>query len=178
METPTSILFENPGYIDPPTHGISTPPTHGIWTPPIHGISTPLPMVYWPLYPWYFDPPTHGISNPLSMVFWPAYPWYIDPHTLPRWYIDPLTHVTLTPYTWYFDLPAYLLIKNGGFNLPYKGGQFSIRGFNIPWMKIDPGVNIPWVFKYHLTPVYNLDLPAFCQPKQSPKIPRSQEDIS
>jgi hypothetical protein len=59
-----------------------------------------------------------------------------------------------------------------------QGGQFSIRGVNIPWMKIDPGVNIPWVFKYHLTPVYNLDLPAFCQPKQSPKIPRSQEDIS
>jgi hypothetical protein len=27
-----------------------------------------------------------------------------------------------------------------GFNLPYRGGQFSIRGFNIPWMKIDHGV--------------------------------------
>jgi hypothetical protein len=22
----------------------------------------------------------------------------------------------------------------GGFNLPYRGVQFSIRGFNIPWM--------------------------------------------
>jgi hypothetical protein len=33
------------------------------------------------------------------------------------------------PYTWYFDLPAYLLIRNGGFkipwgvNLPYRGGS-------------------------------------------------------
>jgi hypothetical protein len=31
-----------------------------------------------------------------------------------------------------------------GFNLPYRRGQFSIRGFNIPWMKIDPGVKIPY----------------------------------
>ena len=39
-----------------------------------------------------------------------------------------------------------------GFNLPYRGGvQFSIRGFNIPWMKIDPGVNLPWDSKYHMT---------------------------
>jgi hypothetical protein len=32
------------------------------------------------------------------------------------------------------------------------GGQFSIRGFNIPWMNIDPGVNLPWGSKYHMTP--------------------------
>jgi hypothetical protein len=31
-----------------------------------------------------------------------------------------------------------------GFNLPNGGFHFSIRGFNIPWMKIDPGVNIPY----------------------------------
>jgi hypothetical protein len=31
-----------------------------------------------------------------------------------------------------------------GFNLPYRGCQFSIRGVNIPWMKIDPGVKIPY----------------------------------
>ena len=31
------------------------------------------------------------------------------------------------------------------------GGQFSIRGFNIPWMKIDTGVNLPWGSKYHMT---------------------------
>jgi hypothetical protein len=29
-----------------------------------------------------------------------------------------------------------------GFNLPYSG--VSIRGVNIPWMKIDPGVKIPY----------------------------------
>jgi hypothetical protein len=38
------------------------------------------------------------------------------------------------------------------FNLPYRGGQFSIRGFNIPWMKIDLGVNLSWDSKYHMTP--------------------------
>jgi hypothetical protein len=43
-----------------------------------------------------------------------------------------------------------------GINLPYRGGvQFSIRGFNIPWMKIDPGVNLPWGSKYHMTPGQN-----------------------
>ena len=31
------------------------------------------------------------------------------------------------------------------------GGQFSIKGFNIPWMKIDPGVNLTWGSKYHMT---------------------------
>jgi len=39
-----------------------------------------------------------------------------------------------------------------GFNLPYRGGQFSIRGLNIPWKKIDPGVNLPWGSKYNMTP--------------------------
>jgi hypothetical protein len=40
-----------------------------------------------------------------------------------------------------------------GFNLPYRrGGQFSIRGVNIPWMKIDPGVNLPQGSKYYMTP--------------------------
>jgi hypothetical protein len=51
------------------------------------------------------------------------------------------------------------LIRNGGSK--YHGGsiyhtgggaQFSIRGFNIPWMKIDPRVNLPWGSKYHMTP--------------------------
>ena len=32
-----------------------------------------------------------------------------------------------------------------------QGGQFSIRGFNIPWMKTYPGVNLPWGSKYHDT---------------------------
>ena len=32
-----------------------------------------------------------------------------------------------------------------GFNLPYRGGAvFNKGGVNIPWMKIDPGVKIPY----------------------------------
>ena len=62
------------------------PPTDGIST---HGISTPLPMVFWPPYPWYIDPPTHGILILLPMVFWPPYPWYFDPYP---WYFDTHTH--------------------------------------------------------------------------------------
>jgi hypothetical protein len=31
-----------------------------------------------------------------------------------------------------------------GFNLPYRVDQFSIKRLNIPWMKIDPGVNVAW----------------------------------
>ena len=35
--------------------------------------------------------------------------------------------------------------------------QFSIRGVvNIPWMKVDPEVNIPWGSKYHMTPAGSL----------------------
>jgi hypothetical protein len=52
-----------------------------------------------------------------------------------------------------------------GFNLPYRGGQFLIRGVKIPWMNIASGVNIPRGSKYHMTPVNNLDLPALCQTK-------------
>jgi hypothetical protein len=102
--------------------------------PSIHGILTPLPMVYQTPYPWYFDPPTHGILTPLSMVYWTPYPWYFD---------NP-THGILT------TLPISWLEMRGvkipwGFNLPYKGaGQFSIRGVNIPWIKIDPRVKIPY----------------------------------
>jgi hypothetical protein len=38
------------------------------------------------------------------------------------------------------DASYQVSIRNGGvqntmgFNLPYRGVQFSIRGFNIPWM--------------------------------------------
>jgi hypothetical protein len=34
------------------------------------------------------------------------------------------------------------------------GVEFSIRVVNIPWIKFDPGVNLPWGSKYHMTPVY------------------------
>jgi hypothetical protein len=40
-----------------------------------------------------------------------------------------------------------------GIQFTIQGGQFSIRGFNIPWMKKDPGVNLPWGSKYHMIPV-------------------------
>jgi hypothetical protein len=37
----------------------------------------PLPMVYRPPYPWYFDPPTHRISTPYTWYFdLPAYFFY------------------------------------------------------------------------------------------------------
>ena len=50
-----------------------------------------------------------------------------------------------------------------GFNLPYRGGvQFSIRGFNIPWMKIYPGVNLPWGSKYHMTATLMMYIPFGC----------------
>ena len=69
---------------------------------------------------WYFDPPTHGISTP--------YPWYFDP---------PIHGIlTSLPISW-LEMGGGVKIP-WGFNLPYRGGgQFSIRGFNIPWMKID-----------------------------------------
>jgi hypothetical protein len=38
-----------------------------------------------------------------------------------------------------------------GVQFTIQGGSVSIRGFNIPWMKIDPGVNLPWGSKYHDT---------------------------
>ena len=104
--------------------------------PPTHGISTPLPMEYRPLYPWYFDPPTHGISTPLPME-------YRTP-----------THECLTslPISW-LEMGVK---KNMGVQFIIQGGQFSIRGFNIPWMKIDPRVNLPWGSKYHMTPGHNI----------------------
>jgi len=48
------------------------------------------------------------------------------------------------------------------FNSPFKGDQFSIRGVNIPWMKIDLEVNIPWGSKYHMTPVGSFTHPCAC----------------
>jgi hypothetical protein len=103
-----------------------------VYRPPTHGILIPLPieyrppyMVFWPPYPWYFDP--------LPMVYRPPYPWYFDPLSI-SW-----LEMRRVKIPW-------------GFNLPYRGGQFSIKGVNIPWMKIDPGVNLPWGSKYHMTP--------------------------
>ena len=128
-----------PWYFDPPTHGILIHPWY--IDPPTHGILTP--------YLWYIEPLTHGISTPLSMVFWPP----------------PPTHRMSTPYTWYFDLPAYLLIRNGGGGQNTMRVQFTIQGgsvFNkgvqytmdVNW----PRVQLPWGSKYHMTPVVNYKL--------------------
>ena len=75
----------------------------------------PLPMVYRPPYPWNIDP--------LPMVFLPPYPWYFYPLSMVFW--PPHLIEYRPPYTWYFDLPAYLLIRNGGFKIP--------KGFNLPY---------------------------------------------
>ena len=63
-------------------------------------LSVRLP-VYQPPYPWYIDPLTHGILTALPMEYQPT-------------------------YTWYFDLPAYLLIRNGGSK--YYGGSIYHTG--------------------------------------------------
>jgi hypothetical protein len=81
--------------------------------PPTDGISTPLPMVYWPPYPWYIEPLTYDISTPISMVFWPPLP-------IEYW---PPTHDILTSL-------QNLLIRNGGVQNT-MGVQFTIKeGFS------------------------------------------------
>ena len=87
---------------------------------------------------------THDILTPLPMAFWPPTHGISTP--LIHGILTHLPMVYWSPYAWYFDPSAYLLIRN-------EGVQFSIRGDNIPWMKIDPGVNLPWGSKYHMTPV-------------------------
>ena len=97
-----------------------------------------LPIVFWPHYPWYFKPSTHGILTPFP--YFDYCPWCLWP-----------------TYPWYFVPPAYLLIINeegqntGGGSISIQGGWFSIRVLNIPWMKIDPGIQIPWESKYHMS---------------------------
>jgi hypothetical protein len=143
-----------PWYFDPPTHGISNPPTHGILTPYPWYIN-PLSMVYWPLCPWYIDHPTHGISTPQPMVFWPPCPWNIEPPA----------HGISNPLLWYYELLSFGR-NEGGFNLPWGGSKYNDKKLtlgskyhmeNWTWgqniMKIDPGVNLPWGSKYHMTPV-------------------------
>ena len=123
-----------------------------VYRPPTYGILIPLPMVYRPPYPWYFDPSIYGIH-------WTPYPWYFDPHTHGiwppyPWYIDPPIHDILTPlpmvfwppYPWYIEPPTHGILPISWLEMrrvkiPYRwGGQFSIRG-----------VNIPWGSKYHMT---------------------------
>ena len=115
-----------------------------VFWPPTHSILNPLPMVFWPTI--------QSISNSLSMVYWTPYPWYIEPPS--HGILNPLPIVYRTPYPWYIKPPIHLLIRNEGaqntmgvqFTIQGGGGQFSIRGFNIPWKKINPGSI------YHMTP--------------------------
>jgi hypothetical protein len=98
-----------------------SPPPCMVYRTPTHGILTPLPivnqtMVYRTSYPCYIEHPTHGILTP--------YPWYIE--TPMHGISNPL------PISW---------LEMREFNLPNRGIQFSIRGFNIPWGS-----------KYHMTP--------------------------
>ena len=125
------------------------------WTP-THGILTP--------YPWYFDPSIHGIFipypwhiNPLPMVVQPDYPWYFEPsaHGIlnPFLYFAPI-HAILTHLSMVF---CSLLDYNWGASTFHRSsfyhteGRFSIRGLNIPWVKIYPGIKIPLESKYHMS---------------------------
>ena len=49
-----------------------------------------------------------------------------------------------------------------GVKFTTQGDQFSIRAINIPWMQIEPGFNIPWGSKYHMTPVGSFTHPSAC----------------
>jgi hypothetical protein len=164
--TPIPLKYRTPTHdILTPLPMIYLPPINGIW-PPTDGILSPLPMIYRPPihgiltpYWWHIDPPTHGILTHLSMVYWPPYPWYIDHPIhgilipLPMEY-RPHTHDMLTslPITW-LEMGDQ---NTMGVEFTIPGAQFSIRGFNIPWIKIDPVVNLPWGSKYHMTPGHNI----------------------
>lgn len=116
---------------------------------PLPQYSEPLPMV--------FQTPTYDISNTLPIEY--QTPFCLKLWVKCNWYgILTPSHGILNPFC--------LLIRNEGvqntmgLNLPYGGSHFSIRVFNIPWMKIGPGVNIPWGSKYHMTPaLYTLNYP-------------------
>ena len=71
----------------------------------------------------------HGILIPVPMVY-----------RLPM-------HGILTP------LPISGLEMRGQNTI--QGGSVFNKGFNIPWMRIDLGVNLPWGSKYHMTPGAN-----------------------
>jgi hypothetical protein len=76
-------------------------------------------MVFWPPNPLYIESPIHGILNPQHMVFWSLYPWYFDP--LPMVFRPPIPdipiplpmifwppiHDNLIPYSWYIEPPTH-----------------------------------------------------------------------
>ena len=42
-----------------------------------------------------------------------------------------------------------------GVQFTMQGGSVFNKGVNIPWMKIDPRVNLPWGSKYHMTQLFH-----------------------
>ena len=82
-------------------------------------------------------PPTDGISSPLPIEYRP-------------------------PYTWYFDLPAYLLIRNGGGGVQFtiQGGSVFNKGVqytmdvNRPRVQFTMGFKIPYDTGFDLHPWY------------------------
>ena len=89
-----------------------------------------LPMVFRPLYPWYFNPPTHGISN--------TYPWYFDPPThgilnpLPMVYPIPI-HGILTPPTHGIFTPLYMIYQTLSYGIMNPSLLVEMREVNLPW---------------------------------------------
>jgi hypothetical protein len=99
-------------------------------------------MVVQPDYPWYFDP--LSIFCTLSMLFLPAYLWYIEHPTYAI-----LTHLSMvccSPLDYKWGASTYHRSS-----IYHTVGRFSIRGLNIPWMQIYPGIKIPWESKYNMS---------------------------
>jgi len=83
----------------------------------IHGTLNPLPMIFWPRYPWCNEPPTHSILIPYS------------------WYIEDPTHGNLTPppsLVYWTPAISWLEMRRfkipWWFNLPYRGGSVFNKG--------------------------------------------------
>jgi hypothetical protein len=87
-------------------------------------------MIFWP--------PTHGILNPLSMVYWTLYPWYFDPLPMVFW---PPTHGILTPLSMVFWPPLSISsLEIRGFKIPYREGSVFNKGGSIYYgWKLTPG---------------------------------------
>jgi hypothetical protein len=108
-------------------------------------------------YPWHFDPLPmvyrppliHGILTHLPMVYWPPI----------HGNLTPLPMVYRTPYPWYFDPSAYLLIRNEGVKIPW-GSMFHTGGSIYHGWKLTPesiyhgGQNTIWHRSFlHSSPI-------------------------
>ena len=128
-----------------------------------HGILTPLPMVFWPLSPWYIWTPYPWYIEPISMVFQTLsivyllpYPWYFNPPTSMvyrppyRWYIAPPTHGILTPLPMVFWPPLPMVYQSLSYGIMDPSllleikGSIHHEGVQNTMTKIDPGVKISY----------------------------------